>query len=63
MLALTQTLCYQLVYESARAREAGWLDKYALEILRCPQRLPLSVAKDDSRGFVILSAAKDLWRT
>jgi len=35
--------------------EAGWLDKCAPEILR--------YAQDDSQGFVILSVAKDLWRT
>ena len=35
-----------------RRRELGLLDVGGLEILRC--------AQDDSRGFVILSAAKDL---
>ena len=41
--------------KSPRLRESGLLDEWALQILRC--------AQDGSRGCVILSAAKDLWRT
>jgi hypothetical protein len=37
------------------AKEVGLLDEGGIEILRC--------AQDDSQGFVILSAAKHLWRT
>jgi hypothetical protein len=36
------------------AKEVGLLDEGGIEILRC--------AQDDSQGFVILSAAKDLCR-
>jgi hypothetical protein len=42
-------------YKFARPSEAGGLDEGAPEILRG--------AQDDSRGGVILSTAKDLWRT
>jgi len=54
--ALSSYIVLVITHKSARPREAGVLDDCAPQILRC--------AQDDSLlHVVILSAAKDLWRT